>query len=99
MEYDGSAEMDELNKIRMHEFARRQLMLRNASSPTKPGKSSDDVKIIRIPWLTNSRASCILRVWNLLPKVSISRQLQLIFIDSYAVPKWSAGATSKGVTN
>ena len=77
---------------------RRQLMLSNTSSPRKPRKNSDDVKMLHFHWSTTSRVSCILRVWNVLPKTPVFRQPKLIFKDSNTLPKWTAGIRSK-VTN
>ena len=73
----------------------RQWVLKNTSSP-RTGKNSDDVKMLRIPWLTTLRVSCMLRVWNLLPEVPFFWGNRSGSSETVTLcPKWSAGITQR----
>ena len=98
MEYDTSTEKGEFNRIQMQEFAIQTEDAFDAQRPVYAQAGGEEVK-------RRKNASCTgvekprEHIWNPLPRVRLLMQPNLIFKDSYAMPNWSAGITSRGTMN
>ena len=84
LEYDTSAEKDELNWIHMQEFAiqaeetvdaQRQLYIQEAGEEISTNEDAS------VPWSITSRAIWRIKVWSLQPKLPSTRRSNLKGID------------------
>ena len=101
-EFRRMAEKNEFNRIQRQEFAiqteeandgQRQIYAQEAGEEVwRRGNAS-------CTWFTASRTVCTLRVWTLPLECPLLRHLNLIFKDSYAMPNWIEGDTSKSTMN